>query len=76
MRPEEAKLRDELQSRSDADLRETLGHQSPGTLAHGVISQMLHEREFWHKFWTSGIVAWLSLVLSIIALVVSAFTKR
>ena len=68
---EELKLREQLKNRSPAHLRETLGHQSPGTAAHGVISQMLHEHEFWQKFWTSGIVAWLSLAVAITALIIS-----
>jgi hypothetical protein len=71
MEAEELKLREQLKQRSLANLRETLGHQSPGTTAHGVISQMLQEQEFWQKFWTSGIVAWLSLGISIIALIIS-----
>ena len=35
----------------------------------------LERRDFWRKFWTHGLVAWLALVVSIIALVCSIALK-
>jgi len=35
----------------------------------------IERRIFWKKFWTSGIVAWLALVVSIVALYVAIIVK-
>ena len=37
----------------------------------------LDRRDFWRRFWThGGIVAWLSFIISIVALWVSLFHKK
>ena len=65
----EMKLREEWERLSNAQLRTILACRSPGSDDAGVLSEMLEERKFWRRFWSSGIVAWLSLIVAIVALV-------
>ena len=71
MDTQEQELRREYQKHSNAKLREIRACRKDSTLEAAVIDQMLHEKEFWQRFWTSGIVAWISLGISIAAFVVS-----
>ena len=67
----EVELRCEYQRHSTAKLREIRGCRRDGLPESAVLDQMLHEREFWQRFWTSGIVAWVSLAVAIAAFIVS-----
>jgi hypothetical protein len=66
---EESRLRDEYSKLSSAKLRATQGSRMAGTPEHGLIEQMLYERDFWRRFWTSGVVAWVSLGISLLVLI-------
>jgi hypothetical protein len=71
----ELKLRRDYLTASNAKLREIRESRGPATPERAIIDEILSERAFWHKFWTSGIVAWLSLVVAITALVISLWHK-
>jgi hypothetical protein len=65
---DEVKLRQLYKSKSHAELRRIQACRQPQDKEYGVIMQMLDERDFWKRFWTSGIVAWIGLALSLLSL--------
>lgn len=71
MNGKELELRRTYRRHTSAELRTIRACRSNGSTGAGVIDEMLAERDFWRRFWTSGIVAWISLGLSIAAFVFS-----
>jgi hypothetical protein len=69
MDKEELRCRELFRNYSTAKLRKIQANYKDGTQEQATVEQMLHERDFWKKFWTSGIVAWISLGVSITALI-------
>jgi hypothetical protein len=65
---EEIKLREFYEKLSSARLRSVQGSRHAGTPEHGVIAEMLEEREFWKRFWTGGVISWISLAVAVLAL--------
>jgi hypothetical protein len=64
-------MRAAFRKHSTSMLREIRASKKDTTREAAVLDQMLHERAFWQKFWTSGIVAWVSLAVSVAAFIVS-----
>ena len=73
MDSEEIKFREAFKSASNAKLRELQSTTVPYSQKHNVIAQMLHERDYWKQFWTSGIVAWVSLGISLLLFILHLF---
>jgi hypothetical protein len=75
MDAKELELRSIYRSSSSAKLREISASRGATTPERAIVDQILADRLFWRRFWTSGLVAWLSLVVSIIALVFTLCRK-
>jgi hypothetical protein len=71
----EKELRQTYRKHSTAKLREIRESRGKTTPERAIIDQILIDREFWQKFWTSGVVAWLSLAVAITALIISLCHK-
>ena len=71
MNAKELELRQIYSTHTSAHLRTIRACRSNGSTEAGIIDEMLAERDFRRRFWTSGIVAWISLGLSIAAFVFS-----
>jgi hypothetical protein len=66
---EEVKLREMYSKMSDAKLREIQSQKVPHCQQHAVLAQVLYERDFWKRFWTTGLPGWIGLGISSILLV-------
>ncbi len=75
MDDKELELRRQYEALSSAKLREIRACRAPSSGEHAILSQILEDRDFWRRFWTSGIVAWLSLAVAVTALIVSLWRK-
>ena len=71
----ELKLRKEYMRTSSAKLREIRTCRGAATPEYAIIDQILYERDFWHRFFTNGLVAWLSLAVALTALILTLFKK-
>jgi len=70
MDKEELRCRELFKDYSAAKLRRTRARYKDGTQEQATIEQMLHERDSSKKFWTGGIVTWISLGVSIAGLII------